>query len=109
MNKYEPSFSLYEFRKWLDHHELPNLGSEKKSEEAKQEYNYTVESRLGISRLETQITQHNSSLSENEVKKIAKQFKENKGKLIDVQDLMSIVEVNSTVIKLPSSYTKKSS
>lgn len=108
MNKHEPSFSLYEFRKWLDHHELPNLGSEKKSEETKPEYNYMVESRLGISRLELQLAQHNPSLNENEVKKIAKQFKENKGKLIDIQDLMSIVEVNSIVVKLPSSYTKKS-
>lgn len=99
---HDPSFSFYEFKKWLSTQQTPDLRQNK--QEQKETYGYTVKSRLGLERLELQLALHNPEVAD--IKTLARIFKENGGTLVDVKDLTAIVEVNSVKLVLPRSYTK---
>lgn len=106
----EPSFSLNEFRYWLNKNK-DDKKVDRKSKAKKIDHddkNIKVESRLGVTRLGKKILEHNSELGEEKANAIAETFKLDGATIISVEDLMAVVSVGETTFNLPKMYTKKS-
>lgn len=105
----EPTFSLNEFRYWLNRNKEDKPERQKSNKIHRDETNITVESRLGLSRLSQKILEHNSdTLDQDKATDLAKQFKEEGAKILVVEDLMAIIELDGTKFNLPKMYTKRS-
>ena len=113
MKHKDPSFSIYEFKYWLEkqpNSELKFPGgfiphTDNKSVEG---IGIKVESRLGIQRLEEQIVKFNEDL-EHPIE-IAKNFKENGGKVVEQRaNLTVLVETSLGSFVIPKMYTKPAS
>lgn len=98
----EPSFSLYEFKKWLD--DQAKFPEFKKPEETKRS-DYHVESRIGISRLKDQIAVHNPDIKD--IGHLAEAFKESGGRATDSDGIHVTIRVGEQEFKLPKLYTKE--
>jgi len=108
----DPSFSIFEFKSWLA--KQPEFSCSfddaKKSNVLSDLIGNMVESRLGLVRLQSQITSHNPELTPDIVEKRARVFKERGGLVKDVADLALIIELRSgATFALPKIYTKPSS
>lgn len=110
--KRDPSFSIFEFRYWMAKRPQSDFAIGKieqnngNKDSSDSHIGHSVESRLGIVRLEQQIEKHNNDLKE--VKVIAKDFKDHGGQVVDVDDMCFIIETKLGVFNLPSVYTKRS-
>ena len=111
-NRKDPSFSIYEFKYWLEKQPKSEL---KFPSIAKSDIKHDsiamgekVESRLGICRLEVELLKYNETL-ENSIE-TAKYFKENGGKIIEQRsDLTVFVETDVGSFVIPRMYTKPAS
>ncbi len=103
--KREPSFSLHEFRSWLTKQSQFKMRKKKlKNDVSENLIGKTVESRLGVKRLEQKITENN----ETKIADIlATQFKENNGRIVDVSELNVTIEVEGGKFVIPKIYTKE--
>ena len=107
----DPSFSIFEFKYWLSKQPefkcmtKHSCNATKHLEELVGE---TVESRLGRNRLQHQIEKHNPDLSEEEVQRCTRTFKEVGGQVKKINDLNLIIELATTSFSLPKIYTKVS-
>lgn len=97
----DPSFSIYDFRKWLSD-QSPNVKMEKKSNSVPQDI--TVECRLGLTRLEMQMKKHNPELTNIET--LAQEFKEDGASVKEDDGINLMLETSSGKFKLPKLYTK---
>lgn len=98
----DPSFSIYDFRKWLTD-QSPNIKMEKQSQPLNQNNNLEVECRLGLTRLEMQIAKHNPNVDHTV---LAKEFKESGAKVKQDDGINLILETTSGQFSLPKLYTK---
>ena len=106
--KSDPSFSLIEFRSWLSKQRTPKSDEQRKSKSKthKEMIGMTVESRLGIGRLEEKISEYNPTTEIADI--LAEDFKAHGGKIVSVNDqnLMVTLETSSGSFVLPKIYTK---
>ena len=111
MKHKDPSFSIWDFRDWLEKQPTDELNFPTLVKSASQPSNEAtaeiVESRLGISRLETEINKHNEGLED--IGTLAKCFKDNGGTIIESKNNLTVViETKSGKFVLPRLYTKSS-
>lgn len=105
----EPTFTLNEFRYWLNKNKEEQPKHKKPTKIHRDETNIKVESRLGVSRLSQKILEHNAqTLDQEQSDKLAKQFKEHGAEILVVEDLMAVVQVSDVKFNLPKMYTKRS-
>lgn len=105
----EPTFSLNEFRYWLNRNKDDQPERKKSTKVHRNETNITVESRLGVSRLGQKILEHNAdTLDQEQAEALAKQFKEEGAKVLVVEDLMATIQIDDVTFNLPKGYTRKS-
>jgi Rps23 Pro-64 3,4-dihydroxylase Tpa1-like proline 4-hydroxylase len=105
----EPTFSLNEFRYWLNRNKDDQPERKKSMKVQRNETNIRVESRLGISRLSQKILEHNAdTLDKEQADALAMQFKEEGAKILVVEDLMAIIQIDDVKFNLPKGYTRKS-
>ena len=95
--KEEPSFSLQDFKKWMD----------SQDDKPKSRYAHLiglhVESKLGSKRLINKITQR-----EGEIEELAKEFKRDGGIILEVdEDCNLLIEVDSGTFTIPRYFIRK--
>ena len=104
----DPSFSIFEFRYWLA--KQPDFDCSRHTkvpQKVRNEcVNTKIESRLGPERLRKQIAAHNPDMSDQDVDKCARIFKEHGGSVKEVDDLNLIVELGESTFAIPRAYTK---
>lgn len=110
----EPSFSFYEFKGWLakqpeEDFSLPEFGVIQANKIMGDIVGKSVESRLGLQRLENQIAEHNADMDQGQVERLAKQFKQQGGVVVEVCDLRLGIDTSLGHFNLPKLYTKLSS
>ncbi len=96
MTNTNPSFSLNDFRKWL--------ADSKKLEHKSEKKDSIVESRIGLSHLESQVKKHNPNLAEPA--KFAKAFKEEGAKVLQANGDALLLEIKLGSFLLPKLYVK---
>ena len=114
IGKKDPSFSIYEFRSWLDKQPKPELGCPSlQKDKGLNEHIVSmgsqkkIESRLGIERLEEQVVKHNPKMDRATAIGLAQYFKENGGTLGGEHENMLVsVRTNRGDFRLPKLYTK---
>lgn len=95
--KEEPSFSLQDFKKWMD-----NQNDQPKSRHAHL-IGIHVESKLGTKRLVNKIT-----LAEGDVDELAKEFKRDGGVILEVDEECNLlIEVDSGTFTIPRYFVRK--
>jgi len=100
----EPSFSLHEFRAWLAKQNEPHTNHRKhRPKTAEAMIGKAVDSRLGPTRLECKITEHNNT---DIAGTLATEFKQFGGIITAVSDLLLEVEVRSGRFMIPTIYVK---
>ena len=110
MKHRDPSFSIYEFRYWLEKQpkselKFPSISKPNRINENTEGLGVDVESRLGICRLEVEIKKYNETI--DNITDLAKYFKENGGKVIEQRDnLMVFIETTAGSFVIPKMYTK---
>jgi hypothetical protein len=109
----EPSFSIYEFKGWLAKQpetdfRLPEFGVIQAKRIMGDVVGESIKSRLGLQRLEDQITQHNEGLGPSEAKALATAFKEHGGIITEMYDLHIRIKTCKGEFELPKLYTKLS-
>lgn len=97
----EPTFSFYDFKKWLDENTPSN---EPKIVKNGFSVGESVQSRIGIKRLEHQLNKDNSKL-EN-VSSLAQDFKNNGGKILEIDEVNFLIEVKNGKFLIPKIYVK---
>lgn len=98
-----------QFKSWLSDQPKFTFPARILSKEPKKDQNdlnSLVESRLGLQRLENQISTHNNTFSKDVASHIAKEFKENGGKIVGIEDWNLLIEVGETKFSLPKMYVK---
>lgn len=102
-----PSFSLYEFEKWLKSNTKNNSSSMPRvKNENKERGNTQIASRLGLTRLTNKIKQYNE-IDEKDSEELAEIFKEKGGTMLRTEGLDAVIEVNEREFVLPKAYIKK--
>ena len=108
----EPSFSIYEFKYWLEKQpdaglQPTNLAKVYAQKTTGDATGCKVGSRLGIQRLENEIAKHNIDLKKTTAINLAKCFKDNDGVIVEMlEDLKVVVETKTGKFALPKGYTK---
>ena len=94
-NEEEPSFSLNDFRKWMENqNEEKTLSNDKKG--------IRVETRIPFKRLVSKINPE-----EGELMELAKDFRKNGGTILEMDGQTLLIEVDSGTFYISRSYVRK--
>jgi len=98
----DPSFSFYDFKKWIDKHPCDIEASKIQDKEI---VGRKVESRIGIKRLNHQIDQDNPEL---DAISLSEHFKSHGGLIIDEAGKLFLIETDLGQFHIPKVYVKYS-
>lgn len=94
----EDMFSIYDFKKWMSEHAM----EECTSTPIKKGIGVEVESRVGMKRLVAKMQPE-----EGETLELAKEFKDNGGKILDRDGIYMMIEVANGTFIIPRSCVRK--